>query len=239
MANYQELDPVKFYDKISSKYEFTLDSIPENSHIRNEVRKYFLKNVSGKFVLDFGGGTGEDLLWLAEKGFNVYFCEPSSGMRKIAIDKLRRIKLEAEIVFLNEINANFHKWNKSDHPFKNKVDGILANFAVFNSIKDLEKLSAKLALITDKNCKLIILVLDVNVKRFFSRNLPVSIKLFLNGYGLATEIKDGNNRMVVYLHTGSNIIKSFRKYFDYIENFRVQKSTFRVFYFIRNEKEVV
>ena len=239
MRNNQELDPVKYYDKISSKYESTINSDPDNSKIRDEVKHYFLNNVSGKIVLDFGGGTGNDLYWLFENGFNIYFCEPSNGMRDIALKKMHGANTESNVIILEDLNTDFHNWNKSDNPFQNKVDGILANFAVINSIKDLEELSYKLALISNKNCKLIILVLNINFNRIISSNLPVIIKLLFKGYGFATEVKDENNQMIVYLHTSSKLIKSFKKYFELVESFRAQKSIFRIFHFIRNDKEIV
>jgi SAM-dependent methyltransferase len=239
MRNNQELDPVKFYDNISSKYDSTLNSNSDNSKIRDEVKHYFLKNVSGKIVLDFGGGTGKDLIWLTGNGFKIYFCEPSKGMRDIALKNIQSLKSQAEIILMDELNSNFHNWDKNNIPINNKLDGILANFAVLNSIKDLEELSAKLALISSKNCKFIVSVLNVNIKRIFSGDLSVILRLFLSGYGFATQIKDGNNKMIVYLHTESNIIKALGNYFNYVESFCIQKSTFRLFHFIRNEKEVV
>ncbi len=160
-------------------------------------------------------------------------------MREIALKNTQSLNPPAEIILMNELNSNFHNWNKNNIPIDNKLDGILANFAVFNSIKDLEELSAKLALISNKNCRLIVSVLNVNVKRIFSRDLPIILRLFLSGYGFATQIKDGNNKMIVYLHTESNIIKALGKYFNYVESFRIQKSTFRLFHFLRNDKEVV
>jgi len=239
MGNNYELDPVKFYDKISSRYNYDLDSNPDNVKIRDEVKHYFLKNVSGKFVLDFGGGSGKDLSWLTRNGFKVYFCEPSRGMREIAIKNIQRGDSSSEVIFVNEGNSNFQNWNQANPPFETKVDGILANFAVFNSINELEKLSEKLALIANKNCRLIVSVLQVDLKKFFSRHFPFTIKLFLKGYGLATRIKDGENKMVVYLHTESKLIKSFSNYFTFVESFRIQNSTFRLFHFLRNDKEIV
>jgi SAM-dependent methyltransferase len=239
MGNNQELDPVKYYDNISSKYDTTLNSNSDNSKIRDEVKHYFLKNVSGKIVLDFGGGTGKDLIWLAGNRFKIYFCEPSKGMREIALKNIQNLDSPTELISMDELSSDFHNWNKNNIPIDNKLDGILANFAVLNSIKDLEELSEKLALISNKNCRLIVSVLNVNFKRILSHDLSIILRLFLSGNGFATQIKDGNNKMIVYLHTESNIIKALGKYFNYVESFRIQKSTFRLFHFMRNQKKVV
>jgi SAM-dependent methyltransferase len=215
MKSKNELDPIEYYDNISLKYDSTLNSEPVNTKIRDEVKQYFLKNVSGNYVLDFGGGTGKDLEWLTHNGFNVYFCEPSRGMREIAI---RNFQLTKEITFLTDKNLEFQNWTANNHFFKHRVDGILANFAVLNSIKRIEILSEKLALISQDGAHLIVSVLNVKSK-IFSRNFPIIFNLYLKGNGLATKINDGDRQMIVYLHTKIKLVRAFKKYFDYVGAF--------------------
>lgn len=238
MKNYHELDPIKYYDDISLKYDYTLNSSPNNTKTRNEVKNYFLKNVNGKFVLDFGGGTGKDLKWLLENGFQVYFCEPSMGMRKLAAKNFQNTSSSSQITFLDDHSSNFQKWNKNNIPIENKIDGILANFAVFNSIKQLEELSEKLALISHNGTRLITTVLHLKLKKILLHDFPSILNLYLRGNGLATKVQDGNHQMVVYLHTKSKLIKSFKKYFDYVESFPISGSSFKLLHFRRNDYEV-
>ena len=75
MKSQNKLEPIEYYDNFSLKYNDTLNSNYINTKIRDEVKQYFLKNVKGKYVLDFGGGTGKDVEWLTNNGFTVYFCE--------------------------------------------------------------------------------------------------------------------------------------------------------------------
>jgi len=238
MKNYHELDPIKYYDDISLKYDDTLNSSPNNTKTRDEVKNYFHKNVNGKYVLDFGGGTGKDLNWLINAGFIVYFCEPSMGMREIAVNNFNILNQSNKIIFLDDDSSNFKKWNKNNIPIENKIDGILANFAVFNSIKQLEELAEKLALISHNGTPLITTVLNFKLKKILSRDFPAILTLYLKGNGLATTVQDGNYQMVVYLHTKAKLIKSFKKYFDYVESFPISDSSFRLLHFIRNDYEV-
>jgi hypothetical protein len=76
---------------------------------------------------------------------------------------------------------------------------VLANFAVLNSIKQLDSLSDKLALITYPSSQLFFSVLNVNLNLIFSRKLPEIFLLYLMGNGLAEKEKYKNHQMIVYL----------------------------------------
>jgi SAM-dependent methyltransferase len=194
--------------------------------------------VSGKYVLDFGGGTGNDLQWLIQSGFKVYFCEPSKGMREIAMNNFQKSIWTNEIIFLDDEGSVFQKWENNNIPFEYQVDGILANFAVLNSIKQLEQLSEKLALVSKQNTRLIISVLDFKLKKIYSRDIFKIARLYFSGHGLVTKVKDNDCQMVVYLHTKTKLIKSFKKYFNFDESFLLADGTFRLFHFLRNDTKV-
>jgi 2-polyprenyl-3-methyl-5-hydroxy-6-metoxy-1,4-benzoquinol methylase len=239
MRSKNKLGPIEYYDNISLKYDDTLNSNQINTKIREEVKQYFLKNVKGKYVLDFGGGTGKDVEWLTKNGFTVYFCEPARRMRELAIKIFHKSGLSGEVIFLNDENSVYQNWISNDHPFEHKVNGILANFAVLNSIKRIEILSEKLALITHPGAHLIVSVLAVRLNKIFSRDFLVIFKLYLTGNGLATIVKDEDHQMIVYMHTKKKLVKSLNKNFDYVESLPVSGSTFKLFHFRRNEKDFV
>lgn len=238
MNGKNKLEPIEYYDNFSLKYNDTLNSNHINTKIRDEVKQYFLKNVKGKYVLDFGGGTGKDVEWLTNNGFTVYFCEPAGRMRELAFKNFHKSGLSGEVNFLNDENSDYQNWISNDHPFEHKVNGILANFAVLNSIKRIEILSEKLALITHPGSHLVISVLNVKLNKIFSRDFPVIFRLYLTGNGLATIVKDEDHQMIVYLHTRKKLVKSLKKHFDYVESLPVSGSTFKLFHFVRNEKVV-
>ena len=106
MKGENKLEPIEYYDNFSLKYNDTLNSNHINTKIRDEVKQYFLKNVKGKYVLDFGGGTGKDVEWLTNNGFTVYFCEPAGRMRELAVKNFHKSGLSGEVNFLNDENSD-------------------------------------------------------------------------------------------------------------------------------------
>ena len=234
-----KLEPIEYYNNISLKYDDTLNSNQVNTKTREEIKQYFLKNVNGKYVLDFGGGTGKDTEWLINNGFIVYFCEPARRMRQLAIKNYHKSELSGEVIFLNDKYSDYQNWIRNDLPFKHKVNGILSNFAVLNSIKRIELLSEKIALITHPGSHMVISVLNFKLKKIFSRNFHVNFRLYLKGNGLATIVKEADHQMIVYLHTKAKLIKSFKKYFDFVESLSVNDSTFKLFHFVRNRIDLV
>src|ERR1700759_1794710 len=74
-------ETVAFFDEFAKNYNSILDQKDSNKIIRQRVAQKFCNSVKPGLVLDFGGGTGLDLSWLTENEFEVFFCEPSSGMR--------------------------------------------------------------------------------------------------------------------------------------------------------------
>lgn len=231
-------EPIVYYNHISSKYDDLLNTNPLNTKIRDEVKKYFLKNVHGKYVLDFGGGTGKDLEWLTNNSFKVYFCEPSKQMREEAIKNFQKHQFLDRTIFFNDENSDYVKWTENDNPFMQNIDAVLSNFAVLNSIKNLETLSSKFALITHPGSQLIFSVLDTGIKNILSYNLPTVLMLYLSSNGFSTKVKFKDHEMVVYFHTKMKMIRIFKKYFNYVNSFQIDKSSFRLIHFTRNKQEV-
>lgn len=228
---------VEYYNSISDKYDDLLNTNPLNEKVREEVKRYFLESVTGKRVLDFGGGTGNDLHWLIKAGFDVIFCEPAGKMREIAITNVRKNNTFEKVRFLSNENTDFRSWSKDNLPFKEKTDGVLSNFAVLNSINNLKTLSAKLALITNVNSQLIVIVLGVKAK-YLIRNYSQILKSLVMGNGLSVNIQNGNSYLTTYLHRKKNLINSMRKYFEFIKSFPLSDGSFLLLHFVRNEKVV-
>lgn len=223
----------EYYNSISYKYDDILNSNPLNIKIRNEVKQYFLKNIMGKYVLDFGEGTGNDLEWLTEAGYNVLFCEPANGMRNIAIKNYKYLESSGRVTFLKSDTSDYLKWSKDKPPFNEKVDAILSNFVVLNSINELEMLSKKLFLVTYPGSHFLFAVLNLNLRRFLSRNIPGIIISALNGDGLSIKISDGDLSLNTYLHTKRKLIRSMKKHFNYVSNFPLTGRVFNLYNFVR------
>jgi len=228
---------IDYYNTISSKYDDLLNTNPLNKIVRDEVRQYFIDNVNGNLVLDLGGGTGGDLAWLIDAEFSVIFCEPAEMMKQIAVKNVMEINPSDKVLFLSKELSDYQSWSKDSLPFEGKADAVLSNFAVLNSIKDLVTLSEKLALITNENSSLIVIVLNVHVKYLF-RNFSKIIKSLIKGSGLTVEIKNGETHLTTYLHKQKVLIESMNKYFKVVRSFPLSDESFLLIHFVRNEKVV-
>src|SRR6267154_3512964 len=114
---------ILYYNSIADEYNYMLDKNPDKI-IRQKVAKFFCDIIKDAVVIDFGGGTGLDLPWLAANNHTVFFCEPSVGMRQKAIAS-REGLLDDNVIFLNDVQADFRHW-KLKPPFAGKADAVLA-----------------------------------------------------------------------------------------------------------------
>ncbi len=213
-----------FYDAVAMEY---------NSHMTENDRKAreiisieFGKYVKSGNILDFGGGTGLDLPWLINKSnYQLFFLETSYGMREVAKANMLEGPRANEIFFV-ENNVDFNKWNLNTLPFTQKIDGILANFAVLNSIPNLEDFFEKIALICNKNCHLVLTVLDSRLSVIF-RKYPLknSIKYFLQKK-LVLVNNYNNVSHKTYIHSLKELKSSSKAYFNYISFTPVRFSNF-------------
>jgi ubiquinone/menaquinone biosynthesis C-methylase UbiE len=228
---------IDYYNSISNKYDDLLNTNPLHKIVRDEVKQYFLENVPGKIALDFGGGTGGDLPWLLEAGFKVIFCEPAERMKQIAVGSVKKMNSSEKVNFLSHQSSDYQYWSKDNLPFEEKADAVLSNFAVLNSIKDLHALSEKLALVTNEDSHLIVVVLNVKAK-YLIRSGRKILKSLFKGNGLAVRIKYGEAYLTTYLHRKKKIIKSMSNYFEVIRRFPLSDDSFLLIHFIRNNRNV-
>lgn len=210
-----------FYNSLAADY----NSHQTNSdrRVRNKVRQELKSLIHRGSVLDFGGGTGLDLPWLLKEKYKVYFLEPSLNMRLLAeiaaVDNLQR-------PFFIEANIDFHNWSENNLPFEEKMNGVLANFAVLNCIKDIDCLFEKLVSVCDKNCYVIATVLDTRfTKMICNHSLKAAIKSLLN-VPLITLTNYHEACQNTYLHTIHDYLYASKKYFNFISCSSIPSSPF-------------
>ena len=133
----EELDSNDYYDAVADEYDNILLADDSNKIVRKKISQYVLGIQGINTIMDFGGGTGLDLTWMAEQ-FEVVFCEPCRKMRTKAEALVETSLTDARINILNDQDSNYLHWNDD---LLNKIarpEAVLANFAVLNSISDLE-----------------------------------------------------------------------------------------------------
>lgn len=157
MTNSHTISPVDFYNEVATSYNTRQTA--SDRIIREKVSKLFMQQVTQGNVLDLGGGTGLDMPWLMQAGYHVYFLEPSVNMRLVA--KQTRVYPEnnERITFIEAL-TDFCQWTPENLPFCEKMNGVLLNFAVLNSIKDLHLFFEKIRMICNGGCYLIITMID-------------------------------------------------------------------------------
>lgn len=225
-----KLNPDNIYDSLAHDY----DSKVLSDNLNEEVREY-IKNKSLAFVtktsvaLDFGGGTGLDIKWLSESCNYVLFCEPSEQMRHFAEKRIKEYQLKNVTI---STETDFTKWDSKSLFLKSGgVDFILSNFAVVNSILDIELLFAKLAVCLNQNGVLVISILNgfpVKYTGFtFFRKINNKLKFYLMNKSYILN-KTGH---LTAIHTNRKVKSSAKKDFILIESKKIAGSMFTCYTF--------
>ena len=93
---------------------------------------------TGSRVLEMNCGTGEDALWLVQRGVQVLATDVSPAMLKLAQDKLAASPGSAA--------ARFRRlaWEELETLDEGQFDGVLSNFGGLNCVRDLRVASRAL-----------------------------------------------------------------------------------------------
>jgi len=223
---------ISYYDMMASQYDSILNVDKKNISIRNRVAEFFVSQVKYGHVVDFGGGTGLDLNWLAKQQYNISFCEPSEAMRMRAINRCRAAFPDSPIVFLESYQSNFRTWS-AEFPFRQKVNAVLANFAVFNCIPDIRMLFEKLALVLSPGGTIVALVLDASPARKLRANFKGTIGSVLTNKPVGFHIDFNGERQLVNLYSSLEIRKAARDHFHLVLHKRLSGLGFNLIHLIK------
>jgi SAM-dependent methyltransferase len=220
----KQLENIWFYDELAPTYDAIMDRDDSNSLVRQKVATKFLSAVPRGRILDFGGGTGADLGWLTGHGYQVVFCEPSEGMRDQAIERFKGRPSPFPVQFLAGEATDFTFWHQVP-PFLSPVDGVLANFSVFNCIADLGLLFKNLSRVIKPHGSLIALILR-----------PKTIDSVRSFFGLESNtlrVHFLDFEQTVYVHSTQAIQKSSSPYFYFSSRTPITDSVFSLFHLTR------
>jgi hypothetical protein len=139
---------------------------------------------------------------------------------------------EAGIHFFDDAQADFRNWNHL-FPFECKMDALLANFAVFNCIQDIDKLFNTLAPAIKQGGHIIALVLDDRLTKRLRFNTMGTLKSFLSGKPVTFYVDYKSQRQEVYIHTARAIRKTSSANFELVSQNRLGGYGFRLIHLIR------
>ena len=100
----------------------------------------------GAHLLELGGGTGEDAVFLAERGRRVLLTDGAPSMVAEAAARVQRAgladRIETRTLLLEEIEGFAHEWRRAGGA---AFDGAYSNFAALNCVPDLAPVARGLA----------------------------------------------------------------------------------------------
>jgi SAM-dependent methyltransferase len=135
---------VRAFDRTAVEFDHRFGGWRSVAAQRAAVRRYLLKLFpSGSRLLELGAGTGEDALFLLERGYQVTVTDGSPRMVEIATRKVRAAGFAptaapVEQLVLEQIG------NYADSG-AGAYDGVYSNFAALNCLPDLGILAEPLA----------------------------------------------------------------------------------------------
>ena len=131
----------KAFDHIASSYDCAEAANPVLQCMRARVQATALRAFSGgNRILELGGGTGTDALYLAERGFTVVGVEPSAQMRQQAWQKIAAAQL-CDRVQCVEGDADHLR----ELELYGTFDGAFSNFGALNCTRSLAAVANGLA----------------------------------------------------------------------------------------------
>jgi SAM-dependent methyltransferase len=208
---------VSFYNEIAGQYDQIMDADRSNEQVRQKLKEKLRGLVRSGWVIDFGGGTGLDLDWLSEAGYNIYFCEPSEAMRTRAMALNNFEKLRRNIIFLEAEKTDFTKWDKQP-PFPGKADALIANFGVVNYIPDLKGLFENLSIVLPTGAPVLLVTLKLPFRKRLKWHRRNALWSLLTGKTFVMYIRHIRERQIVFVHSANSIRKAASGWFEFRES---------------------
>jgi SAM-dependent methyltransferase len=164
-------------------------------------------------VLEIGGGTGEDALYLAERGFRVLLTDASPAMVDIARQKLSALGSCAKVVAGEEIEVFAEQRRLAGEPL---LDGAFSNFAPLNCVQDLRSVARGLASLLKPGAVAMLVLFgtccpgEMIVETL--RGRPQSaLRRFTRG---AAPARLAKRNFEVFYHRGPDLRRAFEPWFD-------------------------
>jgi len=140
------LRPAAFaFDAIAPSFDSRFGAWASVASQRRAVRNLLLQQLPARgSVLELGGGTGEDALFLAERGYRVLLTDASPAMIEIANQKLSPLGSSARLVEGEEVERFAEERSCAGEDL---FDGVFSNFAPLNCVQDLGPVARGLGLL--------------------------------------------------------------------------------------------
>ena len=132
------------FDSLAESYEVSFtDSLigrAQRSAVWRVLEQTF---VAGNRVLELNCGTGEDAIFLAQRGISLVCCDASSKMIEVAKRRMTDDRSTLDVDFAVMPTENLRSLRVA-RPF----DGVLSNFSGLNCVQNLARVAQDLAAVT-------------------------------------------------------------------------------------------
>lgn len=181
---------------------------------RRVVRETLLQQLQPRgHVLEVGGGTGEDALFLAERGFRVLLTDASPAMVEIARQKLSPLGSDSRVVAAEEIERLGQERRAAGEPL---FDGAFSNFAPLNCVQDIRSVAKGLAsLLKPRAVAMLVLFgtfcpAEILAETFLGRPHN-AFRRFRRG---AAPARLAKRNFEIYYHRSSDLQRAFQPCFE-------------------------
>jgi len=205
------------FDGIAPQFDSRFGEWQSVAAQRRAVRRALIAAwPAGGHILEVGGGTGEDALWLAHRGFRVTLTDVSPRMVALADIKLRPLGSCAERVAAEELEdfADRHI-ARGEEPF----EGVFSNFAPLNCVEDLAPVSRALARLVRPGGSVLLVVFgiaspgEILVETLRGRSRQ-ALRRFRHG---AVPARLGGRHFTVIYHRGAALCQAMQPWFTLVE----------------------
>jgi SAM-dependent methyltransferase len=144
MSSGQLSGAVQAFDSVAESFDARFGEWRSVAAQRDAVRTELLRAFPrGARILEIGGGTGEDAVWLARRGRIVLLTDASPSMVRVARDKLRAHAAPPPLALAAEELTTLA--DERDAAGFTPFDGAFSNFAALNCVSDLVPVARGLA----------------------------------------------------------------------------------------------
>jgi SAM-dependent methyltransferase len=131
------------FDAIAPAFDLRFGQWLSVAAQRRAVRAALLREFpTAGHILEVGGGTGEDALFLAERGFHMFLTDASPSMVSLAKTKLAPFGAKAKVAAGEDLEDFAFRYLSAGGAL---FDGAFSNFAPLNCVADLEPVAQGLA----------------------------------------------------------------------------------------------
>jgi ubiquinone/menaquinone biosynthesis C-methylase UbiE len=195
-------------ERFDERYGSWLSVAAQRRAVRENLARVF---PAGSRLLEIGGGTGEDALWLSQRGRVVQLTDPSPSMIRIASQKLAGTGAPSPRVAMAESAGELASE-------LGEFDGVYSNFAALNCVDDLTTAAVGIArLVRHGGSAMLVLFGTAPVGEWIVELLRGRPRAAIRRSSRANvSARIGGREFTVRYHRREQVIRAFAPYFTLV-----------------------